>query len=376
MDMVFSDEQKLISDTAKNFFEKKYTSEVMREIIEKNKGFSRDMWQQIIDLGWLGIRVPEEYDGMEMELLDFVLLSEEMGKAGFLSPFFVNFLACQILLEAGNEAQKKELIPKVLNGELILTLAYAEHSPKFDSYYNATKVTEEDSGYRLNGVKQFVEYADIADYAICLGRTNENVYSKEGLSFFLLDMKAKGIVTTKLETLARDNQYKVEIKDVFVPKKQLLGEKNQGSRYIDTVFNQARLIKYAELLGRLERVLDMAVHYSKERIQNGRPIGSYQALQHQFANSATDIDGAKYLMYQTAASANGEGKVPNKAILTVCAWIERLYVPTIWYLTETLGAIGVTEEFDLHYFTRYAKAHHPLFGDEDYYMDALQKELW
>lgn len=376
MDMYLNEEQKLISDTAKSFFEKKYKSEVMREVIEKQNAFSSDLWKQIIDLGWLGIRVPEEYDGMDMELLDFVLLSEEIGKAGFLSPFFVNHLACQIILEAGTEEQKKELVPKVLSGELILTLAYAEHTPRFDPYYVSMKVTEEDSGYRLNGVKQFVEYADIADYAICVGRTNEDVYSKDGISFFLVDMKADGIVKTKLETLARDNQYKVELKDVFVSKEQLLGEKDQGSRYIDSAFNQARLIKYADLLGRLERVLDMAVEYSKERIQNGRPIGSYQALQHQFANSATEIDGAKYLMYRAAASANSEGKVSNKDILTTCAWIERIYLPTIWYLTETLGAIGVTEEYDLHYYIRYAKAHHPLFGDEDFYKEALKKVLW
>lgn len=375
MDMLLSEEQKLITSTAKNFFEKKYPREVMRETIEGN-GYSQDMWEQIINLGWLGMPLPEEYGGLKMGVLDSVLLSEEMGKVAFQNPYFINYLACQILLEAGSERQKKEFLSKVVNGDLILTVAYAEHSPKYDPFYITTKATEEDAGYQLNGVKQFVEYADIADYVLCVARTEEDVYSEDGISLFLLDLKTDGIVTKRLQTLARDKQYEVTMKDVFVSKDQLIGEKGRGGKYIQSVFSQARLIKYAELLGRLEKVLEMATEYSKERVQNGRPIGSYQSLQHRFANAATEIDGAKFLMYRTATSNDGCGKVPEEAILKVCAWIEKIYVPISWKLHETFGAIGVTDEYELHYYTRCAKAHHPLFGDEDYYIETLKKELW
>jgi alkylation response protein AidB-like acyl-CoA dehydrogenase len=376
MELTFTEEQKLIINTTKNFFKREYPREVMREMVKSENGFSANLWQQMVELGWIGMDFPEEYGGMEMGLLNLVFVSENMGKAGFISPFFINYVACQILIQAGSEKQKRDIVPKVLNGEMFLTLAYVESTPKFDPYYISTKVTEYSDGYILNGTKQFVEFANVADYAICIGRTEGEDYSEDGISLFLLDLKTDGVEKITLNTVAKDKQHEVSMNNVVVPIDNLIGKKNQGSKYMNSVLDKARIIKFAELLGKLEQALEIAIEYANQRIQSGKLIGSFQAVQHNFAEIATEIDGAKYLIYKVAASENGKGGIPRKDLLILSLWIEKIYLPICWKVHEIFGAISFTEEFDLHYFTKYSKAHQAVLGDEHYYYEALKKELF
>jgi len=372
MNMTFTEEQHLIIDSSGNFLKKEFHREMMREIINSESGYSENLWRKIVDLGWVGMDIPKKYGGLGMDLFNAVLICENMGKAGLLSPYFTNYIACQILVHAGTETQKKDILSKVIQGEYILTFACAESNFQFDPFHIETRLNDDGEGFIVNGQKQFVQYADIADYAVCIGRTNGENNSEEGITIFLLDLKREGVQKTRLNTIAKDKQFEVSLNNVFISNESIIGQKDRGGSYLSFALNRARIIKNAEQIGRLQYALETAIAYTHERVQGGKKIGSYQSIQHTLAEIATEIDGGKYLLYKIASSE----EVVIKDLFLLSLWVEKIYVPNFWKIHEIFGAISITDEFDLHFYTKFAKAHHAILGDEHYYTEALKTELF
>ena len=374
MNLLLEQEQRIFIETVRKFFEKEYPKEVMRRETEGDEALTRELWEKIARLGWVGMNFPEQYGGADMNLLETAFLCEEMGRSLFMSPYFVNYVACQLISAGENGGLKTEILPRVMGGELIVTLALAEPSHRYDPLGISTTARETNSGYVVNGTKLFVQYAGLADYAVCAARIGGDAGTEEGVALFLLDLKTTANLDIhRLRTIAKDHQYELILNNVEIPKERLISY--DGWRHLSSVLNKGRVIKYAELAGRLEKALEMAVDYSHERtVQGGKPIGSFQALQHQLADVATEIDGAKYLVYQAAQSAGGDNELFH--IMTACAWLEKIYWKNCLKIHECFGAIGFTDEFDLQFITRVAKAHHPLLGDEPYYEQQLKKILF
>jgi 3-oxocholest-4-en-26-oyl-CoA dehydrogenase beta subunit len=370
--LTLTEEQEMIKEAARDFLADKCPKAFVKEMEESETGYSRELWQEMAELGWMGLAFPEKYDGGDMSFLDLAVLLEEMGRACLPGPFFSTVVLGGLpILDIGSEEQKQEYLPKLVRGEKIFTLALTE--PGYHNY-DASSVTveaiPEDGNYIINGTKLFVSDAHIADYLLCVARTKPG----NGITIFLADAKNPRINYTTLKTIARDKLCEVVFDRVSVPKANVLGEPDQPWSAVQRIIERAAVGKCCEMVGNIQRVLEMTVDYAKERKQFDRPIGSFQIIQHYCADMATDIDGARFSTYQ-AAWMLSEGLPCTKEVAIAKAWISQASQRVFALAHQIHGAIGVTIEHDLHFYTRRAKAAELAFGDADFYREMVAREM-
>ncbi len=224
MDFRLTEVQAMLKEQARDFFQRELTKTVQREILQSEKGYSLKIWQEMASLGWQGLYFPEKFGGAGGSFTDVIILLEEMGRALLPNPFFTSvILSGLFILEAGTEEQKMNLLPQIASGNKIFTLALTEPISEYRVDAISTKAIEDKGGYLVSGVKLFVADAAIADYLICVVRTNEKVSPENGITNFVLDAKSPCITCTELKTIARDKQYEIILDNVHVPKTNVLG---------------------------------------------------------------------------------------------------------------------------------------------------------
>jgi len=375
MNLDFTEEQEMLRTTARDFLTKECPKALVRELEEDEKGYSPELWRKMAELGWMGLVLPEEYDGMGMEFMDLIILLEEMGRNILPGPFFSTVVLGGLpILAAGTKEQKEEFLPKVASGEMILTLALTEPSARYDAAGVATTAVAQDDSFVLNGTKLFVENAHIADYMICVARTKEGASPEEGITLFLVDAKSPGIKCEVVPTIALDKLCEVVLENVIVPRKNMLGELNRGWPIVARTLEQATVAKCAEMIGGAQAALDMTVAYVKERVQYGRPIGSFQVIQHYCANMWINVDTGRSILYEAAWKV-GEGLPAATEVAVAKGWINEAYNFVTERGVQCHGAIGTTRDHDIGLYYRRAKAAELAFGDSDTQREAVAQQI-
>jgi alkylation response protein AidB-like acyl-CoA dehydrogenase len=372
MKLTLNEEQEMLRKTARDFLAEKCSKKFVKQMEESETGYSRELWQEMAELGWMGLAFPEKYGGGDMNFLNLAVLLEEMGRACLPGPFFSTVVLGGLpILELGSEEQKQEYMPKLIRGEKVFTLALTEVGyHNYDASSVAVEATRDDGNYIINGTKLFVPDAHIADYLLCVARTKR----KSGITTFLADGKNPRIKCTVLKTIANDKLCEVVLDQVPVSKANILGRLNQGWGAVQRIIERAAVGKCCEMVGNIQRVLEMTVEYAKERKQFDRPIGSFQVIQHYCADMATDVDSARFSTYQ-AAWMLSEGLPCTKEVAIAKAWTSQASQRVVALAHQIHGAIGVTVEHDLHFYTRRAKAAELAFGDADFYREVVAKEM-
>ena len=375
MDLGFTEEQEMLRTSARDFLEKECPKTLVKEMAEDEKGYTPELWRKMAELGWMGLVVPEQYGGMEMSFLDLVVLLEEMGRACLPGPYISTVVLGGFAIQAaGNEEQKKELLPKIANGDLILSIALTEPSAKYDPASITVKAVPDKDDYLISGTKLFVENAHIADHIVCVTRTKNGASPEEGITLFLVDGESQGITTTLLKTIAGDKQCEVIFDNVRVPKKNMLGELDKGWPVVERMLEQATVALCAQMVGGAQAALDMSVAYAKERVQFGRPIGSFQAIQHYCANMVTDVDGSKFITYEAAWKIS-EGLPATMEVSMAKAWVSEAYRRVTLLGHQIHGGIGFCMDHDMPLYFKRAKAAEPTFGDADWHRETVAREL-
>jgi len=375
MNLAFSEEQEMLKKMARDFLTDKFPKTVVKELEGSELGYSPELWKEMAGLGWMGLVLPEKYGGSGMGFLDLAVLLEEMGKACLPGPFFSTVvLGGLTIADIGSEEQKEKYLPKIASGEMFFTLALTEPSAQYDADAIETKATADKDGYVINGTKLFVPDAHIANYMLVAARTDEKAKAEKGISLFIVDGKSPGISSSVLKTIANDKLCEVVFKGVKVPKENLLGKLNEGWSGVEKLIQRAAVAKCCEMVGCIQQALDMTVSYAKERKQYDRPIGSFQVIQHYCADMATDVDGTRLSTYQ-AAWMLSEGLPCAKEIAIAKAWAGEACQRVMALAHQIHGAIGVTIDHDLQYYTRRAKAAEVSFGDASFYREVVAKEM-
>jgi len=372
MKLTLTEEQEMLKKAARDFLTDKCPKSFVKRMEESETGYSRELWQEMAELGWIGLAFPGKYGGGDMSFLDLAVLLEEMGRACLPSPFFSTVVLGGLsILHLGSEEQKQEYLPKIIRGQKILTLALTE--PGYHNY-NASSVTVEaarhDGSYIISGTKLFVADAHIADYLLCVARTKP----QNEVTVFLIDGKNPMIKYTVLKTIAGDKLCEVIFNQVPVSEASILGQLNQGWDGVQKIVQRAAVGKCCEMVGNIQRVLEMTVDYAKERKQFERHIGSFQAIQHYCADMVTDVDSARFSTYQ-AAWMLSEGLPCTKEVAIAKAWIGEASQRIFALAHQIHGAIGATIEHDLHYYTRRAKAAELAYGDANFYREVVAREM-
>ena len=376
MDFHLTEEQNILRKTARDFLGDNCPSAFVLEMEKDEKGYSEALWRGMAELGWMALIIPEEYEGVGGDFLDLVIMLEEMGRACLPGPFFSTVvLGAQGIMEAGNPEQRREILPGIAAGSMILTLALTEpDATKYDPYLIKVSASQQGKDFVIEGTKLFVPDAHVADYIICAARTSGTTRSQEGITLFLVDAKSTGVQCTPLKTIAGDKQCEVVFNTVPVPEENILGDLNTGAKYLARMLQKGAVGKCAEMLGGAQKVLEMASSYAKEREQFGKPIGSFQAVQHHCANMLMDVEASRFITYKTAwMLSNGIPCV--KEVAAAKAWVSEAYRRVSALGHQVLGATAYIIEHDMPLYSRRAKAAEVSFGDASFFRNMMAQEL-
>jgi alkylation response protein AidB-like acyl-CoA dehydrogenase len=375
MNYDFTEEQEMLKKAARDFLVAKCPKSYVKQMETDEKGFAPELWQEMAGLGWLGLVLPEKYGGSAMKFLDLAVLIEEMGRACLPGPFFSNIvLSAMILLESATEAQKEKLLPGIAAGKTIVTLALNERDARYDARTINLRATTGKEGFLLNGAKMFVPDAHVADYYLVVARTRNTVNPERGITMFIVDAKSTGISCTALKTISGDKQFAVAFKNVKVPEANVLGRVGRGWTIVFKAVERAAAARCCDTVGILQRVLEMTLDYVKERKQFDKTIGSFQVIQHYMAEMAADVDGTRFSAYQ-AAWRLSEGKSAMREIAIAKAWLSDAFERIITRSHQIHGAIGVSIDHDLHYYTVRGKANQLSYGDADYWREMVAQSM-
>lgn len=373
MDLGLSEVQQMLRSSAQEFLSRECPLSLVRDMEEDQRGFSDQLWRQIVSLGWTGVAFPEQYGGTGGNFLDLAVLLEEMGRTLCPGPFFSTVvLGGLTVLDAGDEGQKRDIVTRICEGQLLMTLALTEPSATYEPWGVETVATRQGDNYVLDGTKLFVPDAHVADLLLMAGRTSTETDPERGITLFLVPSGTPGLVVTPLNTIAGDKQCQVDLNQVSVPATSVLGPVGEGWPILGRALERAIAGKCVEMLGGAGAVLEMTVEYVKERTQFGRPVGSFQAVQHHCAEMATDVEGSRNIAYQAAWRVS-EGLPAQREVSVAKAWVSGAYQRVCALAHQCHGAIGFTKEYDLQLYTRRAKVQELTYGDANFHKDlALQ----
>jgi alkylation response protein AidB-like acyl-CoA dehydrogenase len=363
MDFGFSEEQEMLRQSARDFLTKESPMTYVRQMMEDERGFTDAVWKKMADLGWMGLVLPEEHGGAGLDFVDLVVVLEEMGRVVLPGPYLSTVLGAVAILEGGSAAQKQELLPKIAAGELRVAIAQLEPDARWDAEGVQLVATPAGGGWKLSGTKLFVPDAHTADLLVVAGRTPGS-RGAEGVGLFLVDARAPDVTTTLLRTMDQTRKLcEVGLKDVAVGGDRALGAPGTGWRILDRVADRGKVALSAEMCGGAQKVLEMSVEYAKVREQFGRPIGSFQAIQHKCANMLVEVESSKSATYYAAwAVANDVPEAPLAAAMAK-AYTSDAYRHTAGEGIQIHGGIGFTWEHDMHIYFKRAKSSEVTYGD-------------
>lgn len=375
MDLGLTEVQQMLKSSAREFLSQECPLTLVREMEEHEQGYTDDLWRQIASLGWMGLAFPEQYGGTGGDFIDLAVLLEEMGRALLPAPFFSTVvLGGLTVLDAGSDAQKLEIINQVCGGQLRMTLALMEASATLEPWGVETAATREGDAYRLSGTKLFVPDAHVADLILVAARTTTGPDPAEGITLFLVPGNSPGVSVTQLRSIASDRQCEVTLDDVTVSADAILGEVDKGWPIVQRALQRAITSNCLEMLGGADAVLDLTAEYVKQRTQFGRPVGSFQAVQHHCANMAIDVEGSRHIAFQ-AAWRLSEGLPAEREVAMAKAWVSAAYQRVCATAHQCHGAIGFTREHNLQLYTRRAKAQELSYGDVDSHRELALQNL-
>lgn len=373
MDLGLTEIQQMLKTSAQDFLSRECPLTLVREMEEDSKGYTDELWRQMINLGWTGVAFPEQYGGTGGTFADLSVLLEEIGHSLAPSPFFSTVvLGGMTVLDGGSDAQKDEILSRICAGTIIMTMGLSEASVSTEAWGIEATATQEGGNFQITGTKLFVPDAEFADTIIVAARTSSDSDPAKGISLFLVPSGTAGLTVTPMHSVGNERVYEVSLENVSVSADTVIGAVGEAWPIIERALMRATAAQCIEMLGGAVAVLDMTVEYAKGRTQFGRPIGSFQAVQHHCARMATDVEGSKNIAYQ-AVWRLAEGLPAQKEVAMAKAWIGPAYRRVCGTAHQCHGAIGFTKEHDLQLYTRRAKVHELTYGDANHHKEvALQ----
>jgi alkylation response protein AidB-like acyl-CoA dehydrogenase len=363
MDFGFSEEQEMMRQSARQFLESECAMTYVRKMMDDDTGYSEDQWKKMGELGWMGLILPEQYGGSGLNMVDLVVILEEMGRVVMPGPFYPTVILGGIAINLGGTSkQKQRYLPEIAAGRLKATLAQVEESGRWDADGITLAAKKDGTGFSLSGTKLFVQDAHNADLLVVAARTSSK--GQKGVTLFLVDAKQQGVKTTLLKTMDQTRKLcEVTLENVAVGKDAVLGGVGKGWPLLDRIIDRAKVAMCAEMCGGAQKVLEMSVDYAKVREQFGRPIGSFQAIQHKCANMMVQTESAKSATYYAAWAVANDVPEAHLAACMAKAYCSDAYRFVSAEGIQIHGGIGFTWEHDMHLYFKRAKGSEVTFGD-------------
>ena len=370
MDFDLSKAQKLLQQSARDFFARECKPERVRELMATETAFNAELWQAMADQGFTGLTIPEEYGGLGLSLVDLIAVAEEMGRACLPGPFLSTLWAASLIERAGNEGQRKQYLEPISAGEMKATVALLEESGDWNPEAVEMRAEKDGKEYRMRGAKHFVSDAAVADVII--------VVAREGADLVLLPVErsAAGVKITATPAIdATRKLYTVEFDNVAVPESSALAFTTKTKEALEAATDVATVALCAEVLGGMVWTLENTVEYAKTRQQFGKPIGIYQAVQHQCADMFNFTESLRSATYYSAWAVAENDPSAKLAVSVAKGYASDAAREVGNRGVQIHGGIGFTWEHNIQLYYKRAKASEILFGDANYHREAIARKV-
>lgn len=371
MAMLLNEEQTMLKEAAAKFARETSPVEEFRRLRDEKDetGFSREVWQEMAEMGWPSTFFPEELGGLDFGYKGLGVVLEETGRTLVCSPLISTVMLCgSAVLIAGNDEQKEDVIPAIAGGERILAMAL-EEGPRHNPSATACRAEKNGAGYKITGNKEFVLDGHVADQLVVVARTSGSPGDEQGITLFLVDANASGITRTRTIMADSRNAANIALDGVEVDESAVLGEVDGGFGALDQALDRARIGLAAEMLGALTEVFNTTIEYLKTRVQFGVPIGSFQGLQHRAADMFGEIEMAVAVVAEalTAIDEYPE-QVPVLASLAK-AKLNDTFARVSSEAIQMHGGIGMTDECNVGFYLKRSRVATQTFGDSQFHRD-------
>jgi acyl-CoA dehydrogenase len=379
MDFGFSEEQNLLRDSVRRFMKKECPREYYRECSEKEK-FPIELYGKMAKQGWMGIPFPQKYGGAGLSPIELAIFLEEASYAWYgagTSYFTTVILGAYNVFLSGSESQKQQFLSQVSKGDCKMAFALSEPNVGSDAASVELYGAEQGDYYILNGTKMFITNAHVADYVLTVTRTKRDAKKKhEGITLFLVDAKAPGLEIKPLRQLGRTATHTNELvyNDVKVPKENALGNINEGWRNLTRGLGVERMSCAIMYTGTAQAIIDYALDYAKKRIQFGKPISSFQAIQHKFTDMQIKADSIRMLSYRVAWMLK-EGMPCFKEMSIAKLSASEALFSIANEGVQIMGGYGVMKEYDMEMFFRDSRIGMIGAGSSEIQRSIIAKEM-
>jgi alkylation response protein AidB-like acyl-CoA dehydrogenase len=357
----FSAEQNELRSVVRVFLERRSPESEVRRLMATTDGYDTATWKHLAtQIGLQGLTIPEEFGGAGCSFVELGVVLEEMGRSLLCAPFFATVvLAANALLQSGDKAAMNDYLPGIASGDTVATVAFAEDAGRWDAEGIQMPAERDGDQWRLSGTKTFVLDGHTADVLIVAART------ADGVSLFAVNAEADGLRRTALHTLD-ETRKQARVEFAGTPAR-LIGAIGGGWATLASVLDLAAVALAAEQVGGAQRCLDMAVEYAKQRVQFGRPIGSFQAVKHKCADMLLEVETARSAAYYAMWAAAGESDDLSVVASLAKAHCSDAYFHVAAENIQIHGGIGFTWEHSAHLYFKRAKSSQLLFGDATYH---------
>ena len=369
MDFSFTEEQSMLRDTVASYLSDKYDFETRRGIVKSDAGWRPDYWKAFAEeLGILGAPFAEELGGLGGGPTENMIVLEEFGKALVIEPYLGTVVIGGGFLKHSGYAGAADLIGKIIGGEAIFAFAYAEPQARYTWQDLKTTAKKDGSGYLLNGHKAVVVGAPWATHLIVTARTGGGQRDAEGVSVFVVDKQAKGVVTRDYPTVDGLRASEVFFENVSIPADALIGAEGAGLGLVEKVIDEATAGACAEAVGVLRKLHEGTLDYTKQRKQFGQPIAQFQVLQHRMVDMFIQVEQSVSMTYMATIKLDESDHERAKAISAAKVQIGRACKFVGQNAIQLHGGMGMTDEMAIgHYFKR-ATILEGLFGSVDHHL--------
>jgi acyl-CoA dehydrogenase len=368
MSLVLNEDQNMLKDSAKSFCADNTPITQLRRLRDEKDetGFDRETWKQMVDLGWAGITVPEEFGGLGFGYVGLGVVMEECGRTLTASPLLATAaVGSTAIVHGGTAEQKTDLLGQVVSGELLLALAL-EESPHHNPYGAATTAEKSSDGYKVSGSKKFIIDGHVADKLVVVARSSGNPGDRDGLTLVLVDRESAGVEVTR--TIMADSRNAANI-EFSGAQGALLGEEGKGADLLDKVLDTGRILLAAEMLGGIQECFERTIEYLKTREQFGVPIGSFQALKHRAAQMFCEVELSKSVVLEALSALDEDSdQVPELASLAK-ARLNDTYNLVSSEGIQMHGGIGMTDEYEIGFFMKRSRVCEHTFGGSAFHRD-------
>lgn len=351
MDTLLTEEEEMVKKSAREFLEGECPTSLVRAMEGDPRGYPPDLWRGMANLGWCGLALPEQYGGQGLPLSYLGLVLEEVGRAMAPVPLHSTVVAALTIDKDGTAEQKREILPRVSQGDLIMTWAVTETDPRLIPEAVQMHAVADGDNYVLSGTKMFVDNFNVAEKCLVACRTAQASSRNEGISLFVVDTSSRGISHTPLITLAKDRQSQVVFNQVRVPRANLVGQVNQGWPVVDRMLERATALICCQMVGAARKDAETAIEYSKNRVAFGRPIGAFQSVQHLCSDMIMYVDGGE-LLTREALWRMDQGLPASIEVSQAKAFCNEKLQVVVRTGQIIHGGIGFIAEFDINLWYR------------------------